>query len=131
MRKPPSSGPGDRRDAEDGAEQARVLAALARRDHVAERGLRAHHQPAAAEALDRAEDDQLGHALREPAQRRAGEEEHERALEHDLAPVEVAELAVQRRHHRQREQVRRHDPGECSSPPSSRTIVGSAVETIV
>ena len=60
MKKPPISGPIDARDAEDGAEEPRVAAALARRDDVADRRLRADHQPAAAEPLDRAEDDELG-----------------------------------------------------------------------
>ena len=33
------------------------------------------------------------HVLREPAERRADEEDDDRRLQHDLAPVEVAELA--------------------------------------
>ena len=45
--------------AEDRAEQALVLAALARRDEVADDRHRQHHQPAAAEALEGAEGDQL------------------------------------------------------------------------
>ena len=48
-----------RRDAEDGAEEALVAAALARRDDVADHGDRDHDQPAAAEPLERAEGDQL------------------------------------------------------------------------
>ena len=108
--------PGDARDAEDRAEQPRVLAALARRHDVADRRLGADHQPAAAEALDRPERDQLRHPLRQPAQRRADQEQHERALEHDLAAVEVAELAVQRRHRRHREQVRRDHPRQVLEP---------------
>ena len=103
---------GDARDAEDGAEQARPLAALARRHDVADRRLGGDHQAAAAEPLDRPEGDELRHALREPAEHRPDEEDHERSLQHDLAPVEVAELAVERRHDRHREQVRGDDPRE-------------------
>ena len=107
---------GDARHAEDGAEQPQVAPALARRHDVADRRLRTHQQAAAAEPLDRPEHDQLGHALREAAEGRADEEEHERALQHDLAPIEVAELPVQRRHDRDRQQVGRHDPRDVIEP---------------
>ena len=50
----------DARDAEHRTEQPLVAAALARRDDVADDRLGADHQPAAAEALDRPERDQLG-----------------------------------------------------------------------
>ena len=102
--------PDHARNAEDRAEEALVAAALAGRDDVADHGDRGHDQPARAEALDRTEGNQLDHPVREPAQRRAGEEEHDRRLEDELAPVEVAELPVQRARHGRREQVRRHDP---------------------
>ena len=52
----------DARDAEDGAEEPLVAAALAGRDDVADDRLGADHQPAAAETLDRPEGDQLDHA---------------------------------------------------------------------
>ena len=108
--------PGDARDAEDAAEQPDVAAALAWRDDVADRRLGAHHQPAAAEPLNRAERDQLAHALGGAAERRADEEEHQGGLEHELAAVEVAELAVERCHDRDRQQVRGDDPGEVVEP---------------
>ena len=54
----------DRRDPEHRAEVALVLAALARRDDVADDGQRDHDQPAGAEALHGAKADQLPHALR-------------------------------------------------------------------
>jgi hypothetical protein len=101
---------GDARHAEHRAEQPDPLAALARRHDVANRGLRRHHQPAAAEALDRSERDQLGHPLRHAAQRRADQEDHQRGLQHDLAAVEVAELPVERRDRGDRQQIGRHDP---------------------
>ena len=104
------------RDAEDGTEEAHVPAALARADDVADDGHRRHHEPAPAEPLEAAERDQLGHVLAEPAQHRADEEEHDRRLEHDLAAVEVAELAVERPGDRRGEQVAGHDPGEVLYP---------------
>ena len=92
-------------------------------------------QPAAAEALQRAEGDQLGHVLGDAAQRRADEEDHDRRLQHDLAAVEVAELPVERPGDRRGEQVRGHDPREVlrarrgrrrSSAARSTTIVWSS-----
>ena len=61
------------------AEEALVLAALARRDDVADHGERGDDQAAAAEALQRAEGDQLRHVLGQAAQDRADEEDHDRA----------------------------------------------------
>ena len=116
MKKPPMSGPATDETPNTRAEEPRVAPALARGDDIADRRLCAHHQPAAAESLDGAERDQLGHPLREPAQHRADQEDHERRLEHELAPVEVAELAVQRRHDRHREQVRGDDPADVVEP---------------
>jgi hypothetical protein len=89
-----------------------VAAAVARRDKVAYDCHRHHEQTAAAEPLDRPERDQLRHALRHPAERRADEEEHERELEDALAAEEIAEFSVQRTDHRRREQIRGHDPRE-------------------
>ena len=54
------SGPDDERDAEDGAEQALVLAALGRGEQVADDRERDREQRAGADALDAAEQDQLG-----------------------------------------------------------------------
>ena len=106
----------DRREPEHGAEVALVLAALARRDDVADDGQRDHDQPAGAEPLHGAKADQLPHALREAAERRADEEDHDRGLEDDLAPVEIAELAVERPGNRRGQQVRRDDPGQMVEP---------------
>ncbi len=97
---------------EHGTEEALVAAALARRHDVADRRHRAHHQAAAAEPLERPEQDQLGHALRDPTQRRAGQEHDQRELEHDLAAVQVAELAVDRRDRGLREQIGGDHPGD-------------------
>src|SRR5437764_1098410 len=65
-----------------------------------------------AEPLQPAERDQLDHVLRQPAENRADEKDDDRRLEELLAPVEIAELPVQRRRDRRREDVRRHDPRE-------------------
>jgi hypothetical protein len=108
--------PGDARDTEDRAEQAGVAAALARRHDIANRRLSTHQEAAGAEPLDRAEHDQLGHRLRQSAERRADQEDDERRLQHDLAAVLVAELAVERRDDRRRQEVRGHHPRQVREP---------------
>jgi hypothetical protein len=100
------------RHAEDGTEQAHVAAALAGRDDVADDRLGADHQTTAAEALDRAERDELDHGVAEPGQNRAGEEDHDRGLEDRLAPEQVAELAVERGRGGRGDEVGRDDPGQ-------------------
>ena len=78
--------------------------------------MRRDDQTAAADPLHGAERDQLAHVLGEPAEHRADQEDHDRRLQHDPAPVEVAELPVQRPDHGRGEQVRGHDPGEVLDP---------------
>ena len=104
--------PGDAGQTEHGTEQARVAASLARRHDIADRGLRADHQPAATQPLQRAKGDQLIEALALTAERRADQEHDQAGLQHDLAPVHVAELPVQRRDGGLREQVGGDDPGD-------------------
>ena len=94
---------GHRRDREDRADQAHVATALARRDDVGDDRLRADHEAAGSDSLQGAEADQLGHRLREPREHRAGEEDQDRHEEDGLAPVHVAELAVDRGRDRRRE----------------------------
>ena len=106
----------DRCDREDRADEAHVPASLARRDDVGDDRLRADHEAAGADPLQRAEADQLGHRLREPREHRAGEEDQDRDEEDGLAPVHVAELAVDRSRDRRGEQVRGDDPGEVVEP---------------
>jgi hypothetical protein len=101
-----------RRDAEDRSEEALVAAAVARRDDVADDREGHHEETAAAEPLQRAERDQLRHVLADPAQRRANQEDHDRALQDELAAEEVAELPVDRPDHRRSQQVGRDDPRE-------------------
>ncbi len=104
--------PGHRGDREDGADQPHVAAALPGRDDVGDDRLRAHHEAAGAGALDGAEGDQLHHRLAQAGQHRADQEDDDRGQEDGLAPVHVAELAVDRRRARRGEQVRGDDPGE-------------------
>ena len=63
---PPSAGPDERRHAEDGAEEALVLAPLGRREEVADHRQRDREERARAEALDAPEQDQLPHRLASP-----------------------------------------------------------------
>ena len=87
----------EERDAEDGAEEALVLAALGRREQVADDRERDREERAGAEALDAAEQDQLPHVLADrPGQGRADQEERDADHEHRLAAVEVGQLAVER-----------------------------------
>lgn len=87
--------PEDAGGAEDGAEEALVLAALAGRHEVADDRHGQHHEAAAADALDRAEADELRHVLGDAAEGGADEEEDDGRLEEFLPSVLVAELAPQ------------------------------------
>ena len=108
---PTEQRPGNARDREDGSDVALVAAAFARRDDVADDRQSADHQAAGAESLQRAESNQLEHALRLPAQGGADHEEHDRELEQALASVEIAELAVQRHRDGRGEDVGDDHPG--------------------
>ena len=102
---PPTSGPPTVARHHHDHEVAHVLAALAGRDDLAERGHRADDQAAGAEALDGAEGDQLRHRVRQAGQRRPDQEDDDREDEELLPAVHVAELAVERRGDRGREHV--------------------------
>ena len=109
---PAEQRPGHRRHGEDGPHQAHVPAASPRGDDVGEDRLCPDDEPAGAEPLDRAEDDQLEHRLREPGEHRAHQEDRDRGQEDGLAPEHVAELAVEGRGDGRGEEVGGHDPGE-------------------
>jgi hypothetical protein len=100
------------RETEDASKESLVAAAVPRRDDVRDHGDRQHEQAPAAQALDRAEGDQLGHVLADPAQCRADEEDHDRRLQDSFPAVEVAQLSVDRPGDSGRQQVGRDDPGE-------------------
>ena len=106
----------DRRRGEDRADQALPAAAVARRDDVADHGEREREEPAGADALHRAEDDELRHRRREAAERRAEQEDDDREEEQVLAAVDVAELPVERHGHRRGEHVRGEDPRVLRDP---------------
>ncbi len=102
---------GDRGESEGGADQAHEAAALAGRDDVRDDRLHADHQAARADALDRAEGDQLVHGLGAAGQRGADDEDQDGELEDALAAEEVAELAVDRQADGGGEQVGGDRPG--------------------
>ena len=94
-----------RAEAEDGAEEALVLAALGWSEDVADDGQRDREERAGTQALQPAEGDQLPHLLREPRQHRPDQEDQD-ADDEDRPPAEeVGELAVDRPADRRRHQV--------------------------
>ena len=99
------------RRGEDGHEVALVTGPFARRDQVADDRQRQREQAAGTEPLKGAERGQHVHALRQATQRRADDEDRDRDHEQRLAPVDVGQLAVQRRRDRRRDQERGGDPG--------------------
>ena len=107
---------GDARRRESGAEHALVASPLPGRHDVGDRRLRTDDQPAAAEALDRTKDDELGEVTAQAAQRRAHQEDDDGRLEDALPPVEVAELAVERDDGGLGQEVRGHHPGQMGEP---------------
>ena len=99
-----------RRDAEDGPEEAQVLAALGRRVQVGDDRERDREDGAAAEALEAAEQDELPHLLAEAGQDRRDEEQADRE-DDDRPPAEqVGQLAVDRPADRGGQQVDRDRP---------------------
>ncbi len=92
----PEPGTDQEGDAEDRAEQALVLAPLARGEEVADDGEADREERPGAEALDAPEEDQLPHLLREAGEGRSHQEEPDAHHEHGLAAEEVGELAVDR-----------------------------------
>ena len=98
------------RRTEHGHEVAGVASTLARRHDVADDRQDQREEAAGAEALEGPERRQLVHRGRERAQRRADDEDGDREHEELLATVVVAELAVDRRRDRGRDQVRRRHP---------------------
>src|ERR1019366_5220906 len=104
--------PGHRGQSKDGAEVPHVAAALAGGDDVARDLPGAYEKSPCADALEGPEPDQLDHVLGEPAEHGSDQEDDDRALKDALAPVEVADLSVQRRGDRRGEDVGGHHPGE-------------------
>ncbi len=99
-----------RRGGEDRGEIALQLGALSRRDDVGNHRLDQRHQPAAAQPLNGPGDNQEQHALRKAAQRRARQEDGDGEQQRGAAADDIGEFAVERRHHRGRQQIGRDDP---------------------
>ncbi len=97
-------------DREHEAHDRLVAPALVRRDDVADHRLRHHGQTAGADPLQRPRDHELEHVLRERAQQRRRNEDHDRKRDHRRAAVDVAELPVDERHRGRGEQVCGDDP---------------------
>ncbi|GAA3477404.1 hypothetical protein GCM10018966_019340 [Streptomyces yanii] len=87
---------GDGRETEGGADQPHETAALAGRYDVRDDRLDPDHEPAAADALDGTEGDQLVHGPGPAGQRGADDEDDDGELEDALAAEEIAEFAVDR-----------------------------------
>lgn len=102
--------------AEYPAEQPLITAAFGRRDHVADHRQGDHQQPAAAQPLQRAHQNQLRHVLRQPTQYRPKQKQHNSDLQHNLAAEEIAEFAVQRHYDSGRQQIGRHHPRQFLKP---------------
>ena len=95
----------DHRQAEDAHQDAHELGALSGREDVADDRLRDRHHGAGAQALEGAEGDEGGHAVRLAAQGRAHDEDaHAQGVE-ALAAVGVGELAPDRHGSGRRQQV--------------------------
>ncbi|GDY61660.1 hypothetical protein SAV14893_010530 [Streptomyces avermitilis] len=104
-------GPGDGGETEGGADQAHEAAAFAWRDDVRDDRLDADHESAGAEALDRAEGDQLIHGPRPAGEHGADDEDDDRELEDALAAEEIAALSVDGQCDGGGEQIRGDRPG--------------------
>ena len=98
-------------EAEDGPEEALVLAALGGREEVADDGQRDREERPGADPLDAPEEDQLLHRLAQAGQRGADQEDRDPEEEQRLAPEDVGELAVEGDGDRGGQQVDRDDPG--------------------
>ena len=103
--------PDDAGQAEDAAEDALDAAALGGREDLRDDGEDGRGQHAAGQALQAAEDDQLGHVLAQAAQRRGQHEQRRAAEQEQLAAVHVRQLAGDRHDRRAGQQVGRGDPG--------------------
>ena len=101
----------DRGDPEDGAEEALIAASLTGREEVADDGQRDREDGACADALDAPEEDEALHRPREGRQERAQQEDADAEEQHQPAPVDVRELAVEDARDGRRQQVAGDGPG--------------------
>lgn len=101
----------NRRQAEDAAEQSLIASAVGRWDNVGDRRHADHHQPPPP-SLCSAHQYQLRHVLRQPAERGTGKKQHDRHLQHDFTPEQIAEFTVQRHHDGRAEDIGGNHPRE-------------------
>ncbi|MNE32179.1 hypothetical protein D3C80_1257770 [compost metagenome] len=94
--KPADQRPDNRSQTKHAAKQPLITAAIGRRNDIGHRGHTDHHQPTAAQALQSAHQHQLGHILRQPAERGAHKEEYNRDLQNNFSAKQIAKLTVQR-----------------------------------
>ena len=113
-------GAGDAGDAEHCAEHALVLAALPRRDDVADDRQRQRHEATAAEALHGTPTDEHRHRRRGASDHRADQEDDDRGLEHRSTAVEVRDLAPQGGGRGRGQQVGGDHPGQVLQPAEVR-----------
>src|SRR5690606_20111021 len=85
------------RGPEDGEEVALVAGPLAGRDDVADDREREREEPARTDPLQGAERRELVHALGDPAQRRADDEDGDREEKEGFTTVNIGKLPVERR----------------------------------
>ena len=96
---------GHERDAEDGPEEALVLAALLRGEQVTDDRKGDREERTGADALDASEEDEHAHVLAQAGQGRADQEDHDADHEDRLAAVDVGQLAPERDADRAGQQV--------------------------
>ncbi len=107
----------ERRTGDAGGDEHRgeiglVSAALARRDKIGDDRLRERDQAAAAKSLNDPRAGERRHARGQGASDRS-DHESDHADQNDAPPpVDIGEFAVERRHHRRRDEIGGHDPGQ-------------------
>jgi hypothetical protein len=111
-KKPAEQRANDGGKTERGSEQALIAPAFARGNEIPDYGDGGDDQPAAADPLQCPKQNELEHALRQSAKGGAEQEDYDGRLQHDLAAMDVAELAVERASYGAGQQVGRHHPGQ-------------------
>ena len=100
-----------------------AAAALARRHMLADQRLRERHQAATAETLHGARGNQEQQSGSQSAGQRCHGKNGQRAQQHPAPSEAVAEMAIQRRRDRRRQQIGDHDPrqiGQSAQGPGDR-----------
>ena len=114
--------PGDARHRPGTGHVTLIPPTLTRRDHIGNRRLRHRHQPGPAHPLQRTGEDQLHQALRQAAQDRGKDEQHDGRQQQSAPAVDVRQFAIDRGGDGGGEQIGRHDP---SQMPEAMQIGGN------